>query len=76
MVKCNMKLYAAPFERENMDGVKHEITRQSAGTNEMGWIQNCCSCGWKGKKYYAYDDFQYTLCRQENTAKHIDEATT
>jgi hypothetical protein len=52
---------------------KHEISRDYGGRNEMSWIQAKCSCGWQGEKYYAWQDLQRTLLRDEIN-EHIRQA--
>ena len=49
---------------------KHEIKRNYGGENEMSWIQPVCSCGWEGKKHYAWNDYQHTNVKKE-IHKHI-----
>ena len=44
---------------------KHEIKRNYGGENEMSWIQPVCSCGWEGKKHFAWNDFQRTNVKAE-----------
>ena len=43
----------------------HEIRRKYGGENEMSWIQPTCSCGWKGKKHFAWNDYQRTNVKKE-----------
>lgn len=55
--------------------MKHELTIERGGRAEMGWLQNKCSCGWTGKKHYAYNDYQHTNAREE-AARHLREPST
>lgn len=54
-----------------MDG--HKIRRKFGGSEEMSWIQSVCSCGWEGQKHYAYNDYQRTNLKQEQS-NHMREA--
>lgn len=47
------------------DKKAHEIKVKSYGHSEMQYLQNVCTCGWIGRKFYAYEDLQITLCRDE-----------
>ena len=49
---------------------KHKISREYGGENEMSWIQPTCSCGWKGKKHFAWNDYQRTNIKAE-ISEHI-----
>lgn len=49
---------------------KHKLTRNFGGKNELSWKQPICSCGWKGKKHYAYNDYQHSNLKDEEN-KHI-----
>ncbi|GGO89181.1 hypothetical protein GCM10011348_46330 [Marinobacterium nitratireducens] len=53
--------------------MQHKITREFGGEREMGWIQPVCTCGWKGKKHYAYNDYQHSNAREEGD-HHIRQA--
>lgn len=46
-------------------GKKHNIKVKSYGHGEMGCLQNWCSCGWVGRVFFAHEDLQVTLCREE-----------
>lgn len=48
----------------------HKIRRKYGGENEMSWIQPVCSCGWKGKKHFAWNDYQRTNVKVE-ISEHI-----
>lgn len=50
----------------------HHITRNTGGKNESSWIQSVCSCGWKGEKKYAYEDYQHFLIDKQEI-KHYHE---
>ena len=53
---------------------KHEIQTVSRGKGLEGFIQNQCSCGWKGKLHYAHNDYQFSNCseeRKEHVVKFI-----
>lgn len=43
---------------------EHKITRTFGGQMEMSWIQSVCTCGWKGRKEYAYNDYQRSNVRE------------
>lgn len=46
-----------------------KIVQKYGGNNESGWIQNHCeTCGWSGKKHYAYEDYQRTNKKHEGMA--------
>lgn len=47
--------------------MKHEITREYGGKAEMSYIQPKCSCGWAGEKVYAYNDYQLTLVKVQES---------
>lgn len=49
---------------------EHEIKKHYGGREEMSWIQAECSCGWSGKKHYAYNDYQRSNLKEE-IHKHI-----
>lgn len=48
----------------------HEIKRKYGGSEELSWIQPYCSCGWEGKKHFAYNDYQHSNIKAEIT-KHL-----
>lgn len=52
----------------------HKLKRNEGGEGMMGWIQPKCSCGWEGRKEYAYGDYQYTNV-QAQEKWHLKEAT-
>jgi hypothetical protein len=52
---------------------QHEINREFGGKNELSWKQLICSCGWKGKKHYAYNDYQFSNLRAEEN-EHITKS--
>ena len=41
------------------------LKRLSGGMGLDSWIQPSCSCGWKGRKEYAHNDYQYTNVREQ-----------
>ena len=45
--------------------VKHELKREHAGKHEMGSITPTCSCGWRGRTEYAYNDYQHTNVKEQ-----------
>ena len=45
--------------------MNHNITRKTGGHYESSWMQPICSCGWEGKKHYAYDDYQHSEYSKE-----------
>lgn len=45
-----------------------EISKTSGGKNESAWIKNHCTCGWKGKAHFAYEDMQRTNVNREASA--------
>lgn len=45
--------------------MKHATSFEFGGQREMGWMMPVCSCGWSGRKYYAYEDYQHTMAREE-----------
>jgi len=51
----------------------HNITRESGGKFESGWVQPKCSCGWVGRKEYAYNDWQMTNVKDQED-NHFDDA--
>lgn len=51
----------------------HKLNRNYGGSNEAGWIQPTCSCGWRGKKEFAYNDYQRRNVMQQEVA-HIAKA--
>lgn len=53
-----------------MEELKHKLKRKFGGSNETSWIQSKCSCGWIGKKHYAYNDYQHSNLKNE-ASKHL-----
>ena len=51
---------------------KHKLNRNRGGQNELSWIQPICSCGWEGHKHYAYNDYQFSMLKDEEN-EHICE---
>ena len=54
----------------------HKLTRKTGGRMETGWIQPVCTCGWEGRKEYAYNDYQKQLddCAEiEALAEQIEQ---
>lgn len=51
----------------------HNLTRNFGGRMEAGWIQPACSCGWKGDKECAYNDYQQRNVREQQVA-HMAKA--
>ena len=45
--------------------MKHELKREHAGKHEMGSITPTCSCGWRGRTEYAYNDYQHTNVKEQ-----------
>lgn len=54
---------------------EHEIMRLQGGHKETSWIQPACSCGWFGKKEYAYNDYQHTNVK-EDIQEHLRKEYT
>ena len=52
---------------------KHETKELKGGEGMMGWIQPSCSCGWVGRKEYAYGSAQFTNHYQQVANHSIDE---
>lgn len=46
---------------------KHVFSREYAGANEMSSVTPTCSCGWKGRSEYAYNDWQMTNVRDQES---------
>ena len=40
--------------------MKNLLQRKHGGTYELSWIQPTCSCGWEGRKEFAYNDYQHS----------------
>jgi hypothetical protein len=53
--------------------MKHELKREHAGKAEMGSITPTCSCGWRGRTEYAYNDYQHTNVKEQE-GDHIRSA--
>jgi len=53
--------------------MKHELKRERAGKAEMGSITPTCSCGWRGRTEYAYNDYCHTNVREQE-GDHIRKA--
>jgi hypothetical protein len=47
-----------------------KLKRQTGGSNETSWIQPTCACGWEGRREYAYEDYQYSNVREQES-EHI-----
>lgn len=50
----------------------HKLTLKTGGRMEMGWIQPVCTCGWEGRKEYAYNDYQHSNVREQE-GEHIQK---
>ena len=62
----------------------HKITIVRGSAPEsmgyMDWRQNVCECGWKGRKYYNYENYTWSNCTAEADThifkqREIDRAT-
>lgn len=53
--------------------MKHELKRERAGKAEMGSITPTCSCGWRGRTEYAYNDYCHTNAKEQED-DHIRKA--
>ena len=53
--------------------MKHELKREHAGKAEMGSITPTCSCGWRGRTEYAYNDYCHTNVKEQE-GDHIRKA--
>ena len=53
--------------------MKHELKRERAGKAEMGSITPTCSCGWRGRTEYAYNDYCHTNVKEQE-GDHIRNA--
>jgi len=53
---------------------EHKIRRERGGSGMMSWIQPVCSCGWVGRKEYAYADWQMANV-EEQEADHLNTET-
>lgn len=42
--------------------------RERGGSAETAWIRPVCSCGWQGDKFYAWQDYQHTLAKDQESA--------
>jgi hypothetical protein len=42
------------------DKTEHRFARDRGGEGMSNWIQSRCTCGWKSKIEYAYEDYQHT----------------
>jgi hypothetical protein len=49
---------------------KHVLNREYDGANEMSSVTPTCSCGWKGRAEYAYNDYQHTNVREQES-EHV-----
>lgn len=58
--------------KEITDKMTHRLKRLYDGKHEGGSITPTCSCGWKGRPEYAYDDYQHTQV-QEQEIQHLKE---
>lgn len=54
--------------------MEHRIHKEYGGKAETSWVQAHCSCGWSGKKHYAYEDYQHSNCTEEAARHHIKES--
>jgi hypothetical protein len=45
--------------------MEHKFKREEGGSGPMAWIQPTCSCGWVGRKEYAYENYQYSNLREQ-----------
>ena len=52
---------------------KHELKREHAGNAEMGSITPTCSCGWRGRTEYTYNDYCHTNVKEQE-GDHIRTA--
>jgi hypothetical protein len=59
------------FDKEK--NMKHELKRERAGKAEMGSITPTCSCGWRGRTEYAYNDYCHTNVKEQEGG-HIRKA--
>ena len=59
------------FDKEK--NMKHELKRERAGKAEMGSITPTCSCGWRGRTEYAYNDYCHTNVKEQE-GDHIRNA--
>lgn len=50
-----------------MSIIKHELQRKYNGQNEMGSITPTCSCGWVGRAEYAYNDYQRSNVKEQES---------
>lgn len=57
-----------------MSAPTHVITKQFGGSEEMAWVQNVCSCGFIGKKFYNWQDYRNYLCREEGKEHKVPAA--
>jgi len=53
--------------------MNHELSQNTGGDGMMGWIQPTCSCGWVGIKEYAYNDYQHSNVREQES-RHLRSA--
>lgn len=49
----------------------HKIKRVYCESGMESWIQPACSCGWEGRKEYAYEDWQMTNLHEQEQ-QHIN----
>lgn len=61
------------IRRDNVNKVAHEISYEREGKAEMRSHLPICSCGWKGRKEYAYNDYCHTNV-QEQISDHLQQA--
>ncbi|MDZ4344696.1 MAG: hypothetical protein U1E51_19920 [Candidatus Binatia bacterium] len=52
---------------------EHELKREYAGKEEMGSITPTCSCGWRGRAEFAYNDYQFSNVKDQES-EHIRNA--
>ena len=51
----------------NTEPVKHELKRECVGQNEAGSITPTCSCGWRGRAEYRYNDYCHSNVRDQES---------
>ena len=51
----------------------HNIQRICGGPRtELGWKQLQCSCGWESRREYAYNDYQFSNLREQESQHYAD----
>jgi len=53
--------------------MEHKLERKYKGDREMRTITPTCSCGWIGRGYAAYNDYQHSMVKEQEN-QHLDEA--